>query len=78
MLCLSKTWGLEIPKADFSCLSRDQREEIADQFSQNMACHKELAKMVIPPPAQDEWTWIMLSFLAGIAGGVYGYKAVQK
>jgi hypothetical protein len=70
-LSCEKTLAIEFQPD--SCLTRSQKERIANAFEENLACHKELAKVSRPAPA---WELVALMVLAGVVGGMVLQKQV--
>jgi hypothetical protein len=64
-------------KYDFSCLSRDMKEEIESCFLQNDYCHAELKK-VTTPSVSSSWQVIGLAALGGILGGMVLTQQLRK
>lgn len=65
----TRTSADEIPKPDFSYLSRDQKEKIAVCFAENSACHESLSKATTDP-VQDSWSVLLTATIVGVIGGL--------
>lgn len=59
----------EIPKPDFTSLTRVERESIAVCFQENDACHETL-KTLNHTAVEDNWTVLFAILLVGVAGGM--------
>jgi hypothetical protein len=67
-----------LPRPEFSCLERDQKEKIAVCFSQNETCHEALKKSQTTP-IQDVWSVLLTATLLGVLGGlVLGPPVAQR
>lgn len=65
----TKILAQEIPKPDFTCLTRPQKEQIVACFEQNTECHQALAKAT-SEPVQDSWGILIAASLMGVIGGL--------
>lgn len=68
----------DLPKPDFSCLTRDEKELIQNQFMENSSCHKALSSMVIPDAKPDDWSFFFGAFILGAIAGVVGAAQARK
>lgn len=59
----------EIPKPDFTSLTRVEREKIAVCFQENEACHATL-KNLDNTPVQDDWGVLISAMLVAMIGGM--------
>jgi hypothetical protein len=59
----------EIPKPDFSCLTREQKEYIDISIRNDISCHAQLEKCNTPPPNIQTWQEVALYTGAGILLG---------
>lgn len=69
MIWSGRIWAQEIPKPDFTSLTRVERENIAICFQENAACHETLKHMTITP-VQDDWAVLITAVVVGVIGGI--------
>lgn len=60
----------EIPKPDFSCISRQEKESIASCFAENEILTRDLDKAVSNPTLSSEWENFIGIFVLGLVGGM--------
>ena len=58
----------DLPKPDFSCLSRPQKNAIEICFRENKQCHSDLQKQ--DESAQDDWQYFLGAAAVGVIGGI--------
>lgn len=68
----------DIPKPDFSCLTRTEKEEIAVCFRQDKQCHSDLEYARQEPTLESEWTYFIGTFILGGIGGVILAQQLHK
>ncbi len=68
----------EIPKPDFSCLTRPQKEKIEICFQQNNQCHASMDKAAAPPDLAADITFYIGTFLLGGVAGIILYSQNHK
>ena len=64
------TSASDLPKPDYSCLTRPQKEKIEVAFEQNDQCHKSLANVKSIVADEMDWVSMGLALVIGMAGGM--------
>ena len=77
LLSSNTTLADEIPRPDFSCLTRQEKENIAVCFQENADCHLSLSKAT-SSPVQDDWSILLTAGLVGVIGGLVMAHQVEK
>ena len=68
----------QLPKPDFSCLSREQKDQILISSQENDECHKALGQLSVPPADPHEWTYFSGAFFLGCIAGIVIAGQIHK
>jgi hypothetical protein len=63
-------WGDDLPRPDFKCLTRAEKEQIEIAFEQNDQCHKSLENVKAIVADEIDWTYLTGALILGILGGM--------
>lgn len=78
MLSSQISSGQEIKSLDFSCLTRDQKEEVVVCFDERAQCGKDLMSMEKTDTIVGPWEAFFVGIAAGLLGGVALSKQFNK